>query len=155
MDPSTQDYVQLIREIRDLMALQHAAILRHWQDESGLQPSAGKLLAELSHRGESRVSDLALQRMVDASVISRQVAQLERLGMVRRRKAETDGRVVLLSITPEGERALERWRQTQVSLFQSALRDWDAAALHDATSRIGEINAGLRAGLEGDAAATG
>ncbi|MFD1051687.1 MarR family winged helix-turn-helix transcriptional regulator, partial [Kibdelosporangium lantanae] len=91
MEPTPEDYVALLRQIRNLVEVQHAATMRNWQ-ESRLQPGAGKLLAELSYRGEARVSDLAEQRFVDASVVSRQAAQLEKLGLIERRRAPEDGR---------------------------------------------------------------
>src|SRR6185437_4507374 len=117
---------ELIGEIRSLVKLHHAAVLRNWSAEQGLQPGAGELLVEVAKRGESRISDLADQRLVDSSVISRQVTQLERLGLVTRRRAPEDGRVALLSVTPEGERVIERLRSQQVDVMADALAGWNA-----------------------------
>jgi DNA-binding MarR family transcriptional regulator len=146
MEPTAEDYVALLRQIRSLMEVQHAATMHNWQ-ESRLQPGAGKLLAELSYRGEARVSDLAEQRFVDASVVSRQAAQLEKLGLIERRKAPEDGRVALLRVTSEGERMLEDWRQRQVEMLAHALKGWDAEKMAAATQHLTEINANFRAVL--------
>jgi len=156
VNPSAEDYMALLRQIRTLAGLQHAGAQRTWRDQPELQQGAGKLLAELAYCGESRISDLAERRMVDASVISRQVAQLQKLGYVERHKAESDARVVLLTVTPTGQEALDRWREHQVDLLRGALRGWDADRLHAATEMLEGINADFRAALEpGKAAVAG
>jgi len=146
MEPTPEDYVALIRQVRSLIEVQHAATMRNWQ-ESRLQPGAGKLLAELSYRGEARVSDLAEQRFVDASVISRQAAQLEKLGLIDRRRAPEDGRVALLRVTEEGERVLEGWRKRQTDMLAEALHGWNTEKLAAATAHLKEINDSFRAHL--------
>jgi DNA-binding MarR family transcriptional regulator len=143
MEPTPEDYVAVLRQIRNLVEVQHAATMRNWQ-ESRLQPGAGKLLAELSYRGEARVSDLAEQRFVDASVVSRQAAQLEKLGLIERRRAPEDGRVALLRVTEEGNRVLESWRKRQTDMLANALKGWDKAKLADAANLLKEINDDFR-----------
>jgi DNA-binding MarR family transcriptional regulator len=148
MKPTAEDYIGLLRQVRALMEIQHAATIRNWA-ESRLQPGAGKLLAELAYRGEARISDLAEQRFVDTSVVSRQAAQLEKLGLIERRRAPGDGRVALLSVTPEGEQVLEAWRKRQVEMMAEALHDWDAADIEAATDQLDRMNNGFRASLSG------
>ncbi|MET0235613.1 MAG: MarR family winged helix-turn-helix transcriptional regulator [Kibdelosporangium sp.] len=150
MKPTAENYIGLLRQVRALMEVQHAATIRNWE-ESRLQPGAGKLLAELSYRGEARISDLAEQRFVDTSVVSRQAAQLEKLGLIERRRAPGDARVALLSVTPEGERVLDQWRQRQVEMMAGALHDWDADAIQAATEQLARMNNDFRAGLPGRA----
>ncbi|SMC94920.1 MarR family winged helix-turn-helix transcriptional regulator [Kibdelosporangium aridum] len=146
MKPTPEDYIGLIRQVRSLMEVQHATTMRSWE-ETRVQPGAGKLLAELAYRGESRVSDLAELRFVDASVVSRQAAQLEKLGLIERRRAPEDRRAALLSVTPEGEKVLEQWRQRQVDAMAEALSDWDADEVTAATEHLERINAALRSRL--------
>ncbi|ALG14293.1 MarR family winged helix-turn-helix transcriptional regulator [Kibdelosporangium phytohabitans] len=148
MKPTSEEYIGLLRQVRVLMEMQHAATMRSWE-ETRLQPGAGKLLAELSHRGESRVSDLAGQRFVDASVVSRQAAQLEKIGLITRRPAPDDRRAALLSVTEEGERVLDQWRKHQADAMADALSDWDAESVTVATEYLARINEGLRARLSG------
>ena len=148
MNPSADDYIALLRQIRTLVGLQHVGAQRTWRDQPELQQGAGKLLAELAHCGEARISDLAERRMVDASVISRQVAQLQKLGYVARHKAESDARVSLLTVTPSGQEALDRWREHQVELLRAALQGWDVDRMHAATKMLEEINADFRSALD-------
>jgi DNA-binding MarR family transcriptional regulator len=148
MRPTAENYIGLLRQVRALMEIQHAATIRNWE-ESRLQPGAGKLLAELSYRGEARISDLAEQRFVDTSVVSRQAAQLEKLGLIERRRAPGDARVALLSVTSEGEQVLDQWRKRQVEMMAEALHDWDAADIAAATEQLDRLNNGFRASLSG------
>jgi DNA-binding MarR family transcriptional regulator len=148
MEPTVDDYIGLLRQIRSLMEIQHAATMRNWE-ESRLQPGAGKLLAELSYCGEARISDLAGKRFVDTSVVSRQAAQLEKLGLIERRRAAGDARVALLRLTPDGEKVLDQWRQRQVKTIAAAVRGWDAADVAAASGYLDQLNNGLRAGLSG------
>lgn len=148
MKPTPEDYIGLLRQVRALMEVQHAVTMRSWE-ETRLQPGAGKLLAELSYRGESRVSDLAGRRFVDTSVVSRQAAQLEKLGLIGRRPAPDDRRAALLSITEEGERVLDQWRKHQADSLAEALADWDAESVAAATGYLARMNEGLRARLSG------
>ncbi|MBP2322014.1 DNA-binding MarR family transcriptional regulator [Kibdelosporangium banguiense] len=148
MKPTADDYIGLLRQIRALMEIQHAATMRNWE-RSQLQPGAGKLLAELSYGGEARISDLAERRFVDTSVVSRQAAQLEKLGLIERRRAPGDARVALLRITPEGEKVLEQWRERQVEMLAAAVQDWDAADVAIASGYLDQLNNGLRAALSG------
>src|SRR2546421_2935605 len=136
MGPTPESCLELIRRLRSLLQLKHAMTMRVWQDDHGLHPAAGALLGEIAQCGEIRTSDLAQHRVVDASVVSRQVAQLVKAGFVRRRPAPTDGRVALLSATPEGIAALERWQRAQADFAQQALAGWDDAEVHTLASRL-------------------
>ncbi len=66
-----------------------------------------------------RMSDLAAQRMLTASGITRVVAQLERRGLVRREADPADGRGAFAVMTRSG---LEALRRAQV-LHHAAVRD--------------------------------
>jgi DNA-binding MarR family transcriptional regulator len=148
MGPTPESCLELIHQLRSLFQLKHAMTMRVWQDDYGLHPAAGALLGEIAQRGEVRTSDLAQHRVVDASVISRQVAQLVRAGLVRRRPAPTDGRVALLSATPEGVAALERWQRAQAAFAQQALAGWDDADVHGLAERLEAAATDLRAALQ-------
>jgi DNA-binding MarR family transcriptional regulator len=147
MGPTPEACLELLRTFRSLFQLKHALVLRVWQDDYGLHPAAGALLAEIAQRGEVRTGDLALHRAVDPSVISRQVAQLVRAGLVGRRPAPTDGRVTLLSVTPKGAEALRRWQQAQAEFIQQAMAEWDDADVRNLAKRIDAVAEDLRGTL--------
>ncbi|MEU0463154.1 MarR family transcriptional regulator [Amycolatopsis sp. NPDC006131] len=140
--------VQLMRELRAAGQLQHAWINQSWQREhDGLHPAAAMLLSDLNVHGESRPSDLAKRKMVDISVISRQIGQLTAAGLVERRPAPEDGRASLISLSEAGRAELERWRQLHVDFIRRALADWSDDEVEALTARLTLMNQGLREAL--------
>src|SRR4051795_8904193 len=90
----TSTLSRLIRTGRHISARAAAQIY-------GDLPSFGwTLLVPLEREGEQRCSTLAAKAGVDVSVVSRQVAALERAGYVARRPDPRDGRASLFSLTP-------------------------------------------------------
>ncbi|MBN6039867.1 MarR family winged helix-turn-helix transcriptional regulator [Amycolatopsis sp. 195334CR] len=113
--------------IRSGRAVQHHAYLRE-----DLPPGAIALLALLRREGEQRLGRIAEHLDVDPSVISRQVAPLERAGLVRRRPDPGDGRAGLLAVTEDGDRYLCAHQERWAEVVATALTDWaeeDAEAL--------------------------
>ena len=148
MGPSVDEALELIRQLRMLNQIHTAARARFWDDEFGLHPAAGALLADVVARGEVRVSDLAEYRVVDTSVVSRQIAQLQKAGLVDRRPSPSDGRVALISPTERGLQVLAGWKEKQAELIRSAFGEWDDTRLAAANGVLRELVAALRASLE-------
>jgi DNA-binding MarR family transcriptional regulator len=93
-------------------------------------PSYGwALLVPLQQDGEQRCSALATRAGVDVSVVSRQLAVLERSGYVARRPDPADGRASLVYVTEAGEAAIAGTRALRSEWAQTALASWDE---HDA-----------------------
>ncbi|GAA3430590.1 MarR family winged helix-turn-helix transcriptional regulator [Kutzneria kofuensis] len=148
MGPSADESLEFIRQLRMLNQLQNAVRMRFWDDEFGLHPAAGALLADVVARGECRVSDLAEHRVVDTSVVSRQIAQLQKVGLVDRRPSPSDGRVALISPTERGVEVLAGWKRRQAELIRGAFADWDDERLAATNGVLRELVATLRATLE-------
>jgi DNA-binding MarR family transcriptional regulator len=64
---------------------------------------------------------------VDPSRASRQVARAVRTGLLRRRAAQGDGRVVVLEVTPAGAALQARGSQLTRTRIELALAGWSAA----------------------------
>ncbi|ASU80576.1 MarR family transcriptional regulator [Actinopolyspora erythraea] len=129
---------RLLEPLRKLLGLRQVAMQRA-QHDNELTASGTGLLSELVHGGESRASDLAHNRVVDASVVSRQLGHLEQEGLIERRPDPSDRRVSLLRATERGRAALaERERQKARWLSEVALSDWD-------DRRLAELDELLRA----------
>ncbi|MGY1733437.1 MarR family winged helix-turn-helix transcriptional regulator [Geodermatophilus sp. SYSU D01045] len=93
---------------------------------SGELPSFGwALLVPLERDGEQRCSALAVQAGVDVSVASRQVATLERAGLVERRPDPRDGRASLIRLSAAGATALAQARALRSRWAVHALAGWD------------------------------
>src|SRR3954462_4432952 len=89
-------------------------------------PSFGwTLLVPLERDGEQRCSALAAQAGVDVSVVSRQLAALERAGYVERRPDPSDGRASLFRLTEAGSAALATTRTERAHWAAGALSGWD------------------------------
>jgi DNA-binding MarR family transcriptional regulator len=93
---------------------------------NGDLPSYGwALLVPLEREGDQRCSALAAHAGVDVSVVSRQLAVLERSGHVERRPDPCDGRASLFRLTSAGVAALAEVRALRADWALGALAGWD------------------------------
>jgi len=88
-----------------------------------LERSAYPLLNQILALQGGRLSDIAAGLKVAVPTVSRQVRQLEELGLVVRAQDPIDGRAILLEVTPAGLDALQRmreeWRKTVAGILES------------------------------------
>lgn len=93
--------------------------------EVGISLSEYELLSMLSEspHGTLRMSALAELIVQSRSRVTHTAARLERRGWVRRTPAPDDGRGVLLQITDDGWRAVERFAVTHVGSVRRHLVD--------------------------------
>ena len=88
-----------------------------------LERSAYPLLNQILALRGGRLSDVAAGLRVAVPTVSRQVRQLEELGLVARSKDPIDGRAILLEVTPAGLDALHRmraeWQKTVAEILES------------------------------------
>ncbi len=117
-DRLTAGLGQLIRAGRQLS---HRAAHELYGDLPGF---GWALLVPLERDGEQRCSALAVAVGVDGSVVSRQVAVLERAGYVVRRPDPLDGRASLIGLSEAGAAALARTREVRGEWAAAALTDW-------------------------------
>lgn len=112
-----------------------------------LQPVGYKILSAVVRRGSLHAGAVAETLELDKSVVSRQVRQLEALGLATSRADPNDGRVRIIEPTPVAiERVGRRSSRMQQQLY-AQLRTWPAAD-------VGEL-ARLLARLTGDVLADG
>ena len=100
--------------------------------EHGITPAQHLLLLQVagSEDGQSTVSDLVDKLSLTQSTVTELVQRAVRDGLLARRTSATDGRVVHLSLTPEGRAKLE------ARPFRARARTC-AAAPHDRPPRAG------------------
>ncbi|WP_327116866.1 MarR family winged helix-turn-helix transcriptional regulator [Streptomyces sp. NBC_01341] len=82
------------------------------------------LLAHIEHRNGCRATDLAAHYMLDKSTVSRQVATLEKMGLVERHPAPDDHRIQVLHPTAAGRQALASTRASRRNAYRERLGDW-------------------------------
>ncbi|MFI9308884.1 MarR family winged helix-turn-helix transcriptional regulator [Streptomyces triculaminicus] len=83
------------------------------------------LLAHLEDQQGCRATDLAAHYLLDKSTVSRQIATLERLGLVERRLDPDDQRVQVLHLTDAGAATLAQVAASRLAAFHERLADWD------------------------------
>jgi DNA-binding MarR family transcriptional regulator len=88
------------------------------------------LLVHLVNGGPRRAVALAEEVHSDPSTISRQIAQLVKLGYVERTADPDDGRATLLAATDEGRRVFEENRRLRNEHLAAVLADWSDADRH-------------------------
>lgn len=82
------------------------------------------LLGHLEESGGCTATDLATHYALDKSTVSRQVAALERAGLIERRVDPDDHRVQVLDLTDAGTRILAQVTESRREAFRVRLTGW-------------------------------
>jgi DNA-binding MarR family transcriptional regulator len=99
-------------------------IERQLRQDAGLSHAQYEILSRLDAAGgQLRMSQLADVIIVSRSGLTYQVSQLERAGLVRREKCDSDERGVLAVLTGHGRAALRRAAPGHVQVVRSCLID--------------------------------
>src|SRR6058998_1024551 len=123
----------------------HATLVRRLdtdlQRETGLALADFDVLAQLAEaRGELRVTELADRALISRSGMSRRVARLADEGLVRRAKADTDGRGIVVAITDKGIARLAETAPVHLrgvsNLFAERLDDQELVLLERALNKV-------------------
>jgi DNA-binding MarR family transcriptional regulator len=85
------------------------------------------LLRRIQESGPLSLTELGRLTHMDAASVTRQVLQLERAGLVRRDRSESDGRVALVTVTPAGASARARVSAVLDQHLADALAGWSPA----------------------------
>ena len=123
----------------------HASLMRRLdtdlERETGLALADFDVLAQLAEaHGELRVTELADRALISRSGMSRRVARLADEGLVRRDKAGSDGRGVVVGLTEAGVARLTEAAPVHVrgisKLFVGQLDDQELALLEHALNKV-------------------
>ncbi|HUZ83561.1 MAG TPA: MarR family transcriptional regulator [Gaiellales bacterium] len=127
MAPRPQSSLERIAEamVAAFRASRAARLHERAADQAGVRidGTGFAILRRLGH-APRRVSDLAVDLGLDISTVSRNVAGLERSGLVDRAGDASDGRATLLSLAPPGEQVVSRFRREWLSTVEHLLADW-------------------------------
>jgi DNA-binding MarR family transcriptional regulator len=97
-----------------------------------------------------RVGEIATQMQVVGPHVTRQVNELERLGLVRRVTDPADSRARLVEMAPEGGAAIERYMGEVFGWFTTAMAGWSAQDRDDLGRLLGRMVDDLTAHLDGE-----
>lgn len=123
----------------------HATLMRRLdtdlERETGLALADFDVLAQLATAGgRLRITELADRALISRSGMSRRVARLAGEGLVRRERASTDARGVVVALTEEGMARLAETAPVHArgiwSLFVSQLDDHELAVIERALNKL-------------------
>ena len=89
------------------------------------------LLKALAASGPLRVTDLAACANLDASTVSRHVAQLDSAGLIERTPDPVDGRAQRVKLSPPGAQKIEAALRSRRALLEKCLESWEARDLEE------------------------
>lgn len=92
-----------------------------------------ELLIELYERGELSAGDLASAARLTPATVTQMLEHLADCGHVERARSETDRRVVVSRLTPQGRRKIEAKRAAWQGRWQAALEGVEPEELRAAT----------------------
>jgi DNA-binding MarR family transcriptional regulator len=104
------------------------------------------LLGHLEERDGCRATDLAAHYALDKSTVSRQVAALERAGLVERRQDPEDHRVQVLHLTESGRHILGQVTVSRRAAVGERLADWSPEDLERFAGYLVRYNAWPQSG---------
>ncbi|ALK10739.1 MarR family protein [Blastochloris viridis] len=104
------------------------------------------LLLQL-REGPASVSSLAASLALDDSTVTRQIAAMQRLGLVRKLVNPTDGRSALIEPTPRGAAGAEAMQAARLERIEALFAAWPDADRAQLATLLGRLNRQLAATL--------
>ncbi|GAA1699454.1 hypothetical protein GCM10009808_16340 [Microbacterium sediminicola] len=95
----------------------------------GMLPGTAKLFTTIARTGPTTLSALVEVLTADKGMLSRQVSELEGLGLIARTPDPNDRRARLISITAEGAQRLDEARLPYEQRRAAALAAWPTASI--------------------------
>ncbi|MFQ3555594.1 MarR family transcriptional regulator [Streptomyces gramineus] len=97
--------------------------VRHSATAGGLSTAASSTLARLGREGPLRLTELARAEGVSQPGMTQLVGRLERAGLVTRGADRTDGRGVLVEITPTGLAVFRQRRAERADALRELIKE--------------------------------
>ncbi|WP_052207573.1 MarR family winged helix-turn-helix transcriptional regulator [Sinomonas humi] len=108
-----------------------------------IEPGAYGVLMILLREGPLRVTELAALIGIGKPSVSRQVALLERIGLVLKEDDPADRRAQRVILSPAGAAEIEELRRRRLSFFRDALGSWDLTDLSNLAGYFSRVNEAL------------
>ncbi|GAB3547080.1 MarR family winged helix-turn-helix transcriptional regulator [Actinopolyspora lacussalsi] len=106
-----------------------------------LDPASYSLLLMVADAGSMRAIEMAERIGLDKSTVSRQIANLERLDLLRRAPDPQDGRARLIQLSESGRQRLDGARQRRSRHLREDFVQWSNDDLHQFARLLGKLNA--------------
>ncbi|HEX7660900.1 MAG TPA: MarR family winged helix-turn-helix transcriptional regulator [Pseudonocardiaceae bacterium] len=118
------DAVQVIETEMTRLARSLALLSRSAEAAIGIDRAGYVLLRTLERIGPANINSIALAIGLDGSTVTRQVAAMNRLGLVERATNPGDRRSCIISPTASGHEAMWDVGQTRRASLASVTADW-------------------------------
>lgn len=128
-----------------LVRVRRASVAQARRVHPQLQTAGYAVLLRLAESDSARASDLAAALDVDKGSVSRQIAHLERLGLVHRTVDPDDGRAQRIALTSSGSRGIGLLRQQGRAEFQHRLSSWTPEELAGFAAHLRRYNSTFEA----------
>jgi DNA-binding MarR family transcriptional regulator len=130
----TQAHQRALTAVEQAVGHLVGSMKARWKDlahqlHPDLQPMGFRILASLLGGGPQRAKDLAATLNTDKSVMSRQLSQLEKFGLVERHIDPDDGRIIHMAVTADTEEKLRTMGSGVHSPRVQALNSWPTERL--------------------------
>ncbi len=106
-----------------------------------LDPASYSLLLMVADSGSLRAMDMAERIGLDKSTVSRQIAHLVRLDLLRRVPDPEDGRARLIQLSDSGRARLDEVRKHRSRRLRADFAQWSTDDLHQFARLLGKLNA--------------
>ncbi len=130
--------LELIKLVRHLETFARRSSLYVRVDRAGYLA-----MRVLDGLGPVSTNALAQALGLDASTVTRQVAALERVGLIARHPDPADGRSSIIALTPEGRRSMREVEQERRRRIETLVRDWDDAEQAGLAVALARLNSSL------------
>jgi len=116
----------------------------------GMLPGTFKVLATIARTGPVSQSALVERLVSDKGMVSRQVSQLEELGLVGRSADASDARIRLIDLTALGRERIAAAQQPYQESLHRALADWPLESIDNLSTLVHALATGTTPGADGD-----
>ncbi|QMW04966.1 MarR family winged helix-turn-helix transcriptional regulator [Spirosoma foliorum] len=139
----TNESIQQIRTFNrfytDLLGLLDSHLLR-----SSYSLAEGRILFEISSKGQCQASDIIAVLSIDKGYLSRILKKFEKEGLIQREASSHDGRVSLLSLSAKGRTVFEQLDNASNQQIESLVGHLPQQPLADLIGCMQQIMDGLR-----------
>jgi len=140
---TTETAEGLLEQARGLHRSTRALLRRPTSGRAGAAAEA--VLGVLAEAGEVRPSTLVCRLGTSASVLSRQLAELEDAGLLDRRADPVDGRAHLVRVSAEGAALLAETAGARTARLRCALDGWTEEEARRALESLARLRSDLEA----------
>jgi DNA-binding MarR family transcriptional regulator len=142
-DDSTEAALTAVEHQLSMLWRRARSISHHLsrQVHPDMEPAAYGLLSVIRRQGAIRLTELASSIGVGKPSVSRQIAFLERLGLVAKEADPLDGRAQMIRLTAMGEEKMHEVQDARREVFRERLGEWPPEELQTLARYIAKLNA--------------